>query len=458
MAHRLVPYVKEMGFTHIELLPVMEHPFSGSWGYQVLGFFAPTSRFGPPEDFKFLVDACHQAGLGVILDWVPGHFPRDAHGLAHFDGTALYEHADPRQGEHQDWGTLIFNYGRNEVRNFLLSNALFWLEEYHVDGLRVDAVASMLYLDYSRTEGQWIPNRFGGRENLEAISFLQELNTLTHGEHPGSITAAEESTSWPGVSRPVHLGGLGFTYKWNMGWMHDLLEYACEDPVHRRWHHSLVTFSALYMHSENFILPFSHDEVVHGKGSMLDKIAGDPWQKFATLRTLYGYMYGHPGKKLLFMGDEFGQWREWNHDRSLDWHLLDDPAHQGLRRYIQELNWRYHVEPSLYECDFDPGGFRWIDCNDNENSVISMLRFARDRHDFVVTIFNFTPVPRGDYRVGVPEPGWYAELLNSDGSVYGGGNVGNGGGVGSEPIASHGFDQSIRLTVPPLGCLFLKKQ
>ena len=458
MAHQLVPYVKEMGFTHIELLPVMEHPFSGSWGYQVLGFFAPTSRFGPPDDFKFLVDACHQAGLGVILDWVPGHFPRDAHGLAQFDGTALYEHADPRQGEHQDWGTLIFNYGRNEVRNFLLSNALFWLEEYHVDGLRVDAVASMLYLDYSRTDGQWIANRFGGRENLEAISFLQQLNTLTHGEHPGSITAAEESTAWPGVSRPVHLGGLGFTYKWNMGWMHDLLEYTKEDPVHRRWHHNLVTFSALYMHTENFLLPFSHDEVVHGKGSMLDKIAGDPWQRFATLRTLYGYMYGHPGKKLLFMGDEFGQWREWSHDRSLDWHLLDEAAHQRLRRYVQELNSRYHVEPSLYECDFEPGGFRWIDCNDNENSVISMLRFARDRCDFVVTVFNFTPVPRGDYRVGVPEPGWYAELLNSDSAIYGGSNVGNGGGVGSEPIAAHGFDQSIRLMVPPLGCLFLKKR
>jgi 1,4-alpha-glucan branching enzyme len=458
MAHRLVPYVKEMGFTHIELLPVMEHPFSGSWGYQVLGFFAPTSRFGPPDDFKFLVDACHQAGLGVVLDWVPGHFPRDAHGLAQFDGTALYEHADPRQGEHQDWGTLIFNYGRNEVRNFLLSNALFWLEEYHVDGLRVDAVASMLYLDYSRTDGQWIPNRFGGRENLEAIDFLRQLNTLTHGEHPGSITAAEESTSWPGVSRPVHLGGLGFTYKWNMGWMHDVLEYAHEDPVHRRWHHTLVTFSALYMHSENFILPFSHDEVVHGKGSMLDKIAGDPWQKFATLRTLYGYMYGHPGKKLLYMGDEFGQWREWSPDRSLDWHLLDQPAHQGLRRYVQELNSLYHLEPSLHQCDFDPGGFRWIDCNDNENSVFSVLRFARDRHDFVVTIFNFTPVPRGDYRVGVPEPGWYAELLNSDAAIYGGSNVGNGGGVGSEPIPAHGFDQSIRLMVPPLGCLFLKKR
>jgi 1,4-alpha-glucan branching enzyme len=458
MAERLVPYVKETGFTHIELLPVMEHPFSGSWGYQVLGFFAPTSRFGPPEDFKLFVDACHQAGIGVILDWVPGHFPKDSHGLARFDGTALYEHADPRQGEHQDWGTLIFNYGRHEVRNFLLSNALFWLEEYHIDGLRVDAVASMLYLDYSRQQGQWVPNRFGGRENLDAIGFLQELNTLTHGEHPGSITAAEESTAFPGVSRPVHLGGLGFTYKWNMGWMHDTLEYMHEDPVHRRWHHNLITFSALYMHTENFILPFSHDEVVHGKGSMINKMPGDPWQKAATLRTLYGYMYAHPGKKLLFMGDEFGQWREWNHDRSLDWHLLEDPAHQGIRRFIQDLNAAYRAEPALHEQDFDPAGFRWIGCNDNENSVLSFVRFARDPGDHAVAIFNFTPVPRADYRVGVPEAGWYAELLNSDSAVYGGSNVGNGGGVGTEPIAAHGFDQSLRASIPPLGCLLLKKR
>jgi 1,4-alpha-glucan branching enzyme len=458
MAHRLVPYVKEMGYTHIELLPVMEHPFSGSWGYQVLGFFAPTSRFGAPEDFKHFVDACHQADIGVILDWVPGHFPKDEHGLARFDGTALYEHADPRQGEHQDWGTLIFNYGRNEVRNFLLSNALFWLEQYHIDGLRVDAVASMLYLDYSRKEGQWIPNQFGGRENLEAIAFLQQLNGLTHGEHPGSVTAAEESTAWPGVSRPVHLGGLGFTYKWNMGWMHDILEYVHEDAVHRRWHHNKVTFTALYMHTENFILPFSHDEVVHGKGSMISKIPGDVWQKYATLRTLYGYMYGHPGKKLLFMGGEFGQWREWNHDRSLDWHLLDDPSHAALRRYTKELNGLYRAEPALHQCDFDPSGFRWIDCNDNENSVFSIIRYARDHHDFVVMLFNFTPVPRMEYRVGVPEPGWYLELLNSDAEVYGGGNVGNGGGVGTDPVAAHGFDHSLRLIVPPLGTLVLKKR
>ena len=458
MASRLVSYVTDMGFTHIELLPVMEHPFSGSWGYQVLGFFAPTSRFGTPEDFKFFVDACHAAGLGVILDWVPGHFPKDAHGLAQFDGTALYEHADPRQGEHQDWGTLIFNYSRNEVRNFLLSNALFWLEEYHIDGLRVDAVASMLYLDYSREPGQWVPNRFGGRENLDAISFLQELNRLTHGEHPGTITAAEESTSWPGVSRPVHAGGLGFSYKWNMGWMHDMLQFTHENPIHRRWHHNLVTFSMLYAFTENFILPFSHDEVVHGKGAMLDKMPGDVWQKRATLRTLYAYMFGHPGKKLLFMGDEFGQWREWDHDRSLDWHLLDDPAHAALRRFVQDLNARLREEPALYECDFDPGGFRWIDCNDNENSIVSMARFARDRRDSLVMVFNFTPVPRPEYRVGVPEPGWYAERLNSDSSVYGGSNVGNAGGVGSEPVPAHGFEQSVRLMVPPLGALYLKKR
>jgi 1,4-alpha-glucan branching enzyme len=458
LAFRLVPYVKEMGFTHIELLPVMEHPFSGSWGYQVLGFFAPTARFGSPEDFKLFVDTCHQAGLGVILDWVPGHFPKDAHGLAQFDGTALFEHADPRQGEHQDWGTLIFNYGRNEVRNFLLSNALFWLEEYHVDGLRVDAVASMLYLDYSRKPGEWVPNQYGGRENLDAISFLQELNRLTHGDHPGTITAAEESTAWPGVSRPVHAGGLGFTYKWNMGWMHDMLQYVHEDPIHRRWHHNLVTFSMLYAFTENFILPFSHDEVVHGKGAMLDKMPGDAWQKRATLRTLYGYMYGHPGKKLMFMGNEFGQWHEWSHDRSLDWHLLDDPAHAALRKYVQDLNWHYHAQPSLHQCDFDPGGFRWIDCNDNENSVVSVVRYAQDRRDFMVMVFNFTPVPRAEYRIGVPEAGSYAELLNSDSTIYGGSNVGNGGGVGSEPVPAHGFDQSVRLMVPPLGCLFLKKR
>jgi len=457
LTDRLIPYVKDAGFTHVELLPIMEHPFTGSWGYQVLGFFAPTSRYGPPEDFKYFVDECHRAGLGVILDWVPGHFPKDAHGLARFDGTALYEHADPRQGEHQDWGTLIFNYGRNEVRNFLLSNALFWLEEYHVDGLRVDAVASMLYLDYSRKEGRWIPNRFGGRENLEAITFLQQLNALTHGEHPGTLTAAEESTSWPGVSRPVHVGGLGFTYKWNMGWMHDMLAYVRQDPIHRRWHHTRVTFSGLYMHSENFILPFSHDEVVHGKGSMLNKLPGDAWQKHATLRTLYGFMYGHPGKKLLFMGGEIGQLREWNHDASLDWQLLDEPLHAELHRFVSDLNHTYQREAALFERDYDPAGFQWIDCNDNENSVFSLIRRARDDEDFLVLVFNFTPIPRYAYRIGVPSAGEYTEILNSDSSAYGGSNVGNQGTVRTEPVASHGFDQSLALTVPPLGCLYLKR-
>jgi 1,4-alpha-glucan branching enzyme len=458
LAARLVPYVTDLGFTHIELLPVMEHPFSGSWGYQVVGFFAPTSRFGSPEDFKFFVDACHQAGLGVLLDWVPGHFPKDDHGLARFDGTALYEHADPRQGEHQDWGTLIFNYGRHEVRNFLLSSALFWLEEYHIDGLRVDAVASMLYLDYSRRDGEWIPNRFGGRENIEAIEFLQALNTLTHGEHPGTITAAEESTSFPGVSRPVYLGGLGFTYKWNMGWMHDMLEYMSKNPVHRRWSHNLLTFSMLYSYSENFILPFSHDEVVHGKGALLDKMPGDAWQRYANLRLLYGFMFAHPGKKLLFMGAEFGQWREWHHDRSLDWHLLDDPAHAGVHRYVQTLNRLLRHEPALYEQDVVPEGFRWIDCSDNENSVVAFLRLTGRPGETLLMVCNFTPVPRHAYRVGVPAAGYYVELLNSDSTIFGGTNVGNGGGVSTTASAVHGFEQSLSLTLPPLGCVLLKKR
>ena len=457
LADTMVPYVRELGFTHIELMPVMEHPFSGSWGYQVIGFFAPTSRFGTPDDFRYFVDQCHRYGIGVILDWVPGHFPKDRHGLAQFDGTSLYEHADPRKGEHMDWGTLIFNYGRNEVRTFLLSNALFWLEEYHLDGLRVDAVASMLYLDYSRREGEWVPNQYGGRENLEAVSFMQQLNTETHGRAPGTITVAEESTSWPAVSRPIYVGGLGFTYKWNMGWMHDILEYMKEDPVHRRWHHGQITFSMLYAFTENFVLPFSHDEVVHGKRSMLDKMPGDVWQKHATLRALYGYMFGHPGKKLMFMGAEFGQWREWNYDASLDWHLLDDPMHRGLSQWVRDLNHTYQRERSLHEVDFEGSGFSWIDCNDNENSVVSLIRRARDPQDFTVVVANFTPVPRPAYRVGVPEHGWYRELLNSDGEMYGGGNVGNAGGIGSEAVASHGFDQSICLTVPPLGFVLLKR-
>ena len=457
MAATLVPYVREMGFTHIELMPIMEHPFSGSWGYQVLGFFAPTSRFGTPDDFRYFVDECHRYGIGVLLDWVPGHFPKDRHGLAEFDGTALYEHADPRKGEHQDWGTLIFNYGRSEVRTFLVSNALFWLEEFHIDGLRVDAVASMLYLDYSRPAGEWIPNQFGGRENLEAVSFFQHLNTVTHGRAAGTITVAEESTSWPAVSRPVYVGGLGFSNKWNMGWMHDMLEYIQENPVHRRWHHGKITFSMLYAFTENFILPFSHDEVVHGKRSMLDKMPGDVWQKHATLRALYGYMFGHPGKKLLFMGAEFGQWREWNHDASLDWHLLDEPMHEGMRRWVRDLNHTYQRERSLHEVDFEGPGFRWIDCNDNENSVVSFVRRAHDPHDFTVIVANFTPVPRPGYRVGVPEAGVYRELLNSDASRYGGSNMGNAGGVGTDALPMHGFDYSIPLVVPPLGFLLLRK-
>jgi 1,4-alpha-glucan branching enzyme len=456
LAAQLVPYVKHLGFTHVELLPVMEHPFTGSWGYQVIGFFAPTSRFGTPEDFKFLVDAFHRAGIGVILDWVPGHFPKDQHGLARFDGTALYEHSDPRQGEHQDWGTLVFNYGRHEVRSFLLSNALFWLKEFHIDGLRVDAVASMLYLDYSRKEGEWVPNQFGGRENLDAIEFIKQLNMLVERECPGTFVSAEESTSWPGVTRPVHLGGLGFTYKWNMGWMHDMLDYMKEDPVHRKWHHNKITFSMMYAYSEKFTLPFSHDEVVHGKRSMLDKMPGDAWQKHASLRALYGYMFVHPGKKLLFMGGEIGQWREWNHDWQLDWEVLGDPRHAGLQRWVRDLNRLYGQEPSLFDADFDPAGFSWIDCNDYEHSIIALTRRARSSNDFVVAIVNFTPVPRREYRLGVPQGGSYRELLNSDADVYGGSNIGNQGVVAAEETPFHGHDYSLSLSVPPLGFLILK--
>jgi 1,4-alpha-glucan branching enzyme len=457
LAERLVPYVADMGFTHIELLPVMEHPFFGSWGYQVVGFFAPTSRLGEPDDFRTFVDACHRAGVGVLLDWVPGHFPKDAHGLARFDGTALYEHQDPRKGEHQDWGTLIFNYGRNEVRTFLLSNALFWLEQYHLDGLRVDAVASMLYLDYSREHGQWVPNKYGGRENLEAIEFLRTLNTLTHSEQPGSITAAEESTAWPGVSRPVHLGGLGFTFKWNMGWMHDILAYMRQDPVYRRWGHNHLTFSMLYAYHENFILPFSHDEVVHGKGSLIGKMAGDSWQKAANLRALYAFMYGHPGKKLLFMGCEFGQWPEWDHDRGLEWAHVDAAPHAGIRNLVRDLNRLYRSEPALFETDFDPSGFQWIDCNDNENSVVSFLRRGRDPRDVVVIVLNFTPVVRQGYVVGVPEAGHYRELINTDSEMYGGSNQGNAGGVESQPAPAHGQLHRLELRLPPLSALYLKK-
>jgi 1,4-alpha-glucan branching enzyme len=456
----LVPYVRDLGYTHIELLPVMEHPFDGSWGYQVTGYFAPTIRHGSPDEFRAFVDACHQQGIGVILDWVPGHFPKDAHGLAWFDGTSLYEHEDPRQGEHPDWGTLIFNYGRHEVRNFLITNALYWLESFHVDGLRVDAVASMIYLDYSRREGQWVPNAHGGRENLDAIDFLRELNAITHGHHPGTVMVAEESTAFPAVSRPTWVGGLGFTFKWNMGWMHDILTYVGKDPIYRRWEHQHLTFSMLYAYNENFVLPFSHDEIVHGKGSLLDKVPGDAWQKAATVRALFAFMYAHPGKKLLFMGMEFGQWREWRNDSSLDWHLLNGPdaaLHTGLQRVVGDLNRLYTSERALHDLDHDPAGFSWIDCNDWDSSVISFLRHARDAAGFVVAVLNWTPVVRGSYRIGVPEPGYYEELFNSDAELYGGSNVGNGGGVRTDDIPAHGHPYSLNLVLPPLAGLLLKR-
>ena len=458
LAAELIPYVVQFGFSHIELMPVMEHPFDGSWGYQVTGYFAPTSRYGSPDDFRYFVDECHRAGIGVLLDWVPGHFPKDAHGLRRFDGTALFEHEDPRQGEHQDWGTLIYNYSRHEVRNFLITNALFWLDAFHVDGLRVDAVASMIYLDYSRKEGEWVPNTHGGRENLDAIDFLRELNTVTHREQPGTAMIAEESTAFPAVSRPTWVGGLGFTFKWNMGWMHDILTYASKDPLFRRWEHQHLTFSMLYAWNENFILPFSHDEVVHGKGAMLDKIPGDEWQKAATLRALYLFMYVHPGKKLMFMGSEFGQWREWSHDHSLDWHLVPEPIHGGLQRFVGDLNRIYAAEPALYEVDFHPSGFDWIDCNDHEASVISLIRRAKNPADWVVAILNWTPVVREGYRIGVPEAGFYEELINSDAWPYAGSNVGNAGGVHTEAVPAHGHDQSLVLKLPPLGGLVLRRR
>jgi 1,4-alpha-glucan branching enzyme len=458
LAVDLVAHATRMGFTHIELLPVMEHPFDGSWGYQVTGFFAPTSRFGTPDDFRFFVDACHAAGIGVILDWVPGHFPKDAHALAWFDGTALYEHADPRQGEHREWGTLIFNYGRHEVRNFLVASALYWLESFHVDGLRVDAVASMLYLDYSRGPGEWVPNRYGGRENLEAIDFLRQLNTLTHEQHPGSMTIAEESTAFSAVSRPTWVGGLGFTFKWNMGWMHDILTYTSKDAIYRRWEHQHLTFSLLYAWTENFVLPFSHDEVVYGKKSLLDKMPGDVWQKAANLRALYTFLYTHPGKKLLFMGGEFGQWREWAHTQSLDWHLADGPPHDGILRFVADLNRAYTSEPALYEVDFEPAGFEWVDCHDHESSVIAFIRRARQPGDWIVSVLNWTPVVRPGYRIGVPEPGFYREIINSDAGYYGGSNVGNAGGLVADDVPKHGHPYSLNLTLPPLGGLIFKRQ
>jgi 1,4-alpha-glucan branching enzyme len=458
LAEQLPAYAREMGYTHIELLPISEYPFDGSWGYQPVGMYAPTSRFGSPDDFRALVDACHQAGIGVILDWVPAHFPKDGHGLAYFDGSHLYEHADPRQGEHTEWGTMIYNYGRNEVRNYLLANALFWLEQYHIDGLRVDAVASMLYLDYARKDGQWIPNRFGGRENLEAIDFLKKLNELTHHYHPGILTIAEESTAWPLVSRPTYVGGLGFSYKWNMGWMHDLLDYFAADPIYRRYLHNRITFSLMYAFSENFILPLSHDEVVHLKRSLLDKMPGDLWQKFANLRALYAFMYGHPGKKLLFMGGEFGQWHEWNFATSLDWHLLQYEPHQKLQRFVQDLNHLYTSEPSLYEIDTDWQGFEWVDFQDSDNSIVSFLRKAKNTEDMLLFACNFTPVPRYNYRLGVPRSGFYREILNGDAELYGGSNIGNQGGIWAENIPSHQHSCSISLTLPPLAVVILKPE
>jgi 1,4-alpha-glucan branching enzyme len=452
----LADYCREMGFTHVELMPVAEHPFTGSWGYQVSNYFAPTARYGSPDDFRAFVDALHDADIGVIVDWVPAHFPKDEWALARFDGTALYEHVDPKKGEHPDWGTLVFNYGRNEVRNFLISNALYWIEEFHIDGLRVDAVASMLYLDYSRNEGEWVPNQYGGRENLEAIEFFKELNTVVHSEHPGVLMVAEESTAYPGVSRPVHLGGLGFGFKWNMGWMHDSLGYFSKEPIYRRFHHNQLTFSLMYAWSENFVLPLSHDEVVHGKGSLIGKMPGDPWQKFANLRSMLSYMWAHPGKKLLFMGGEFGQIREWDHDRSLDWHLLDDPMHLGLQRMMRDMNQAYRQNPALWELDHEPEGFQWIDANDADNNVISFYRTDRARKNHVVCICNLAPVPRTGFRVGLPKGGNYTEVVNTDAEVYGGTNVGNMGKVTAEAVPWHGLEHSAMVTLPPLGTIWLE--
>ncbi len=455
LAVELTDYVKDMGYTHVELMPVSEHPFDGSWGYQVTGYYAPTSRYGTPDDFMFFVDHMHQNGIGVLVDWVPGHFPKDDHGLSNFDGTGLYEHADPRKGEHLDWGTKIFNYGRNEVRNFLISNALFWLDKYHIDGFRVDAVASMLYLDYSRQGDNWVPNQYGGRENLEAIDFMKKLNELVYAKFPGATTIAEESTAWGGVSRPTYVGGLGFEFKWNMGWMHDTLVYMSQDPVYRKYHQGTLTFSMIYAFSENFILVFSHDEVVHGKASMINKMPGDMWQKFANLRLLYTFMWSHPGKKLLFMGQDFGQWDEWSEARSLDWHLLDYEPHRKLRQLVRDLNRLYKNEPALYEVDFEPFGFEWVDFYDSDNSVISFIRKARNG-EFLVIACNFTPVPRYDYRIGVPHLGRYEELLNSDSDAYWGGNIGNGGGLDADAIGWQGRPYSLKITLPPLGAVIFK--
>ncbi len=456
IAPQLVEYCKKMGFTHVQLLPVSEHPFTGSWGYQTTGYYAATSRYGTPQDFMHFVDLLHQNGIGVIIDWVPAHFPKDDHGLRHFDGSAMYEHEDPRKGEHPDWGTMIFNYGRNEVRNFLLSNALFWLDKYHVDGLRVDAVASMLYLDYSRKEGEWIPNCFGGRENLEAIDFLKKFNEEVHLQYPGVLTIAEESTAWTGVSRPTYLGGLGFSLKWNMGWMNDTRQYMHKEPIHRKYHHDELTFSLIYAFTENFCLPLSHDEVVHGKGSLLDQMPGDLWQKFANLRLLYGYMWAHPGKKLLFMGGEFGQWNEWNYNESLQWHLLDWQSHQGVQRYLADLNAVYRREPALHQVDFEYTGFEWIDCHNWQDSVLSFIRKAKDANDYVICCCNFTPVPRMGYKIGAPEACWYEEISNSDSTFYGGSDLGNSGGTQATPEPCQGRPNTLTVTLPPLAMVMFK--
>jgi 1,4-alpha-glucan branching enzyme len=460
LAEQLPDYVAELGFTHVELMPVAEHPFGGSWGYQVSAYYAPTARFGTPDDFRSLVDALHRRGIGVIVDWVPAHFPRDDFALAGFDGTALYEHEDPRLGAHPDWGTLVFNYGRNEVRNFLVANALYWLEELHIDGLRVDAVASMLYLDYSRQPGEWVPNRFGGRENLDAVDFLKEVNEVVHAAHPGALMIAEESTAWPGVSRPTYLGGLGFGFKWNMGWMHDTLRYFSKEPIHRRYHHNDLTFGLLYAWTENFVLPLSHDEVVHGKGSLLNKMPGDRWQQLANLRALLGWMWAHPGKKLLFMGGELAQEREWSHEHSLDWHLLDDPGHRGVQQLVADLNRLAGGHRALWSQDTSPEGFRWIDASDPESSVLSFLRIGSGpggdaEDDVVACVANLTPVPRYDYRIGLPRPGRWTELLNTDAAEYGGSGVGNQGGVVAAATSWHGLPASASLTLPPLGVVWL---
>jgi 1,4-alpha-glucan branching enzyme len=456
LATQLIEHVVACGFTHVQLLPITEHPFYGSWGYQTTGYFAPTSRYGDPVGFMHFVDRLHQAGIGVLLDWVPSHFPNDEHGLGYFDGTHLFEHADPRQGFHPDWGSLIFNYGRNEVRSFLISSASFWLDRFHIDGLRVDAVASMLYLDYSRQSGEWIPNRYGGRENIEAIEFLRQLNRHIGTRFPGTLTIAEESTAWPMVSRPPEVGGLGFHLKWDMGWMHDTLEYIGREPVHRRYHHNEITFRAIYMFNENFVMPLSHDEVVHGKGSLLQRMPGDLWQKFANLRLLYGYMFAQPGKKLLFMGAEIAQWKEWRHEEGLEWHLLEWGTHRGIAQWVSDLNRLYRETPALHELDVDPAGFEWVDASDADQSVISFLRKSKDGKDWVLIVCNFTPVVRHDYRVGVPVDGLWIEALNSDSGDYEGSGVGNLGSKQAEMVGTHGRPYSLNLTLPPLGILFLR--